>query len=295
MRVALVSATAVLAGLLGCKNTMAPVTQRTPPPADLRCTATALGTDTTYTGVLSAAAACRTQDLLNGESTFTRFYDLALQAGQGYLVTMQPMGPVTGLLELTTPDSAGPTLLAASRDRTGSAELLFVAPAGGTARVRATTRDGAPSDTGAFGIFAHSCKVPVPAITDFGLTHSDATIAADCQMSLSALDIGDPNVSNMHLYRIHSTSDTLQRVITFSASAPVRVFFGGPHDDTFGQVSPAVMGYLDTATVGTSFVFAPGKAGDYTLAIGGDGPLAGGVSYTITIGAEQPFPAPRGR
>jgi hypothetical protein len=247
--------------------------------------------DTTYTGSLSPSSACRTKDLLNGESTYTRFYDLPLSAGQGYFVTMQPIGPVTGLLELTTPDSASPILLAASRDVTGRGELLWVAQSDGVGRIRVTTRDGVAADSGRFAIFARTCTVPVPAIADFSLTHSDATTAADCQMSLAALDIGDFNLSSVHLYQIHSTSATLGRVITFSASAPVRVFFGGPHQDTFGQVGPAVMGYLDTATAGTSFSFAPGRAGDYTLAIGGDQSLPGPISYTITIGAEQPLPS----
>jgi hypothetical protein len=292
VRIAVATATALLAGLLACKNTMAPITQHTPPPADLRCAATELTLDSAYTGVLSASSACRAKDILRGESTYTRLYDLPLQAGRGYFVTMQPTGPMTGLLELTTADSASPTLLAASRDVTGRGELLWVAQESGVGRIRATTRNGSAADTGSFAIVARTCKVPVPETADFPVTHSDATTAADCEMSLAALNIGDNNVTNLHLYQVRSTSDTLARLVTFSASAPVRVFFGGPHEDTFGQVGPAVMGYLDTATVGTSFLFAPGKAGDYTLVIGGDQSLPGPVSYTISIGAEQPFPAP---
>jgi hypothetical protein len=79
MRIAMVRATAVVAGLLGCKNTMAPVTQHNPPRPALRCSATPLTLDTTYTGVLSATAACRTKDILQGESTYTRLYDLPVQ------------------------------------------------------------------------------------------------------------------------------------------------------------------------------------------------------------------------
>ena len=291
MRSTVATATALVAGLLACKNTMAPITEHTPPPVDLRCVASALRVDTTYKGIIDATAACRTKDLLNGESTYTRFYDLPLQGGQGYLVTMRPTGPVTGLLEMTTADSLSPDLLAASRDRSGTAELLFVATATETVRIRATTRDGFASDTGGFALLARTCKVPVPAITNFSLTHSDATTVADCQLNLSALDIGDVNESNVHLYAVHSTSDTLLRLVTVSASGPIRVFFGGPHDDTFGQAGATTMGYLDSATVGTSFYLAPGRAGDYTLAIGGDQSLPAGVSYTISIGAERPFPA----
>ena len=47
MRIGLVAATGLVAGLLACNNTMAPITQHTT--ADLRCAATALTLDTTCT------------------------------------------------------------------------------------------------------------------------------------------------------------------------------------------------------------------------------------------------------
>lgn len=290
MNIGVPSATAALAGLLACRNAMAPAIQHRASPPDIRCSPTTIGLDSSYTGRLSASSACRTRDLRNRESTYTRFYDLSLQAGQGYLVEMQPVGPLQSLLELTSPDSTSPTLLAASRDVSGRAELLFVAPAKGTERIRATTLFGGSADTGRFVVFARTCKVPVPAITAFAITHADTSSAADCQMSLGALNIGDQNVSNVQLYQVHATSDTLLRLVTFTASAPVRIFFGGPHEDTFAQVGATMMGYLDSATVGTSFYLATGKAGDYTLVIGGDQGLPGPVRYTTTIGAEQPFP-----
>ena len=287
------AAALVVAVLAACKSSTAPV-QKGPPLVDLRCSSASIGTDSIVTGGLDSAAACRRLDPVNGDTTYVRFYDLTLAAGHGYLVTMEMKStPVQAILDLTTPDSVSPTLLAASRDRSGTAELAFVAPTSGTVRLHAGTLEGTAADTGAFTLIVHTCRVPVPPLaadTD-SITHSDSTTSADCALNLTALAIGgDDNVSLVHLYQVHATSDTMQRLVTFTASAPVRVFFGGPHDDTFGQAPGSMMAYTDTATTHSAFYLAPGKAGDYTLVIGGDAPLTATVSYTLTIGPEIPHP-----
>lgn len=279
---------AVTLGLAACRNTTAP-TRTQPPPPDLRCSSSAIGLDTTVAGGLYDASACRARDPLLGETTFVRLYDLPVVAGQGYSVHMQLQAAIQSLLELTTPDSASPTLLAASGNRNGPADLLFIAPSTTTFRIRATTLAGLGPDTGAFTLLARTCRVPVPPVTD-SITHSDSTDTADCQQDLSVLTgAGDHNLALVQLYQVHVTTDTMERLITFTASGPVRVFFGGPHADTFGQTSGTVMGYVDTASTHSAFYLAVGK-GDYTLAIGGDAPVTATVTYTLTIGPEIPHP-----
>ena len=289
VRAPLLLTTAAFLSLQACRNSTAP-TSVLPPSFDVRCTSTNLMLDTTLNGMLNSASACYTRDLLNGESTFTRFYGLNLDAGRGYVVSMQGAAGMKSLLELTTSATSAETLLAASRGGSEPAQLLFASPATVPATIRVTTADGSRADTGSFTVVIRSCKVPVAAVTD-SITHSDVTTAADCQLNLAALAIGDNNPSNVHLFLVHSTSDTLLRLVSFTASSRVRVFFGGPHEDTFGVTGGTMMGYLDTATVATSFYFAPGKAGDYTLAIGGDQGFPVSVSYTLTIGRERAFPA----
>jgi len=117
-----------------------------------------------------------------------------------------------------------------------------------------------------------------------------ATTVADCQVDLSAFNAGDNNLSNVHLYALHSTDNLKRRLISFTASTPVRIFIGGQHEDTFGATGGTEVAYLDTATTASSFYFVAAP-GDYTLVIGAD-QLPGVTSSTLTIGGEQPIPLP---
>ncbi|HEX4629048.1 MAG TPA: hypothetical protein VH137_09685 [Gemmatimonadales bacterium] len=245
---------------------------------------------TALTGALDSASGCRARDLVISQATFTQSYVLPVQAGQGYLVLMWARNNVGmhSRLELATADTSGETLLAASAvpGFGASARLLFASASSATDTIRATTADAAPSDTGSYGIVARTCSLPVPPVTD-SITHRDLITGNDCQADYSALNIGDVNTANVHLYAVHFTAGATRRVISFTASAPVRVLIGGPHDDTFAVTGGTMFTTLPQADTAGTFSFSASKPGDYTLLIGPDNSAPAWTHYTLTIGREH--------
>lgn len=287
--------------LQGCKGPSFLTSFKKPTP-ELTCVATAgtLNPDTLVTGELDSASACRARDLVSGESTFTHSYVLPVQAGHGYLVAMRARNSqnvfLRSRLELATPGTPAETLLAASRSGAfGVAQLLFVGARTVTDTIRATTIDATPSDTGAYQIFVQACKVPVSAISDAdSITRTDTIAAGDCQVDLSGFLFGDDNIANVHLYGLHWTSGFQQRLISYASAERLRVFIGGPHDDTFGVTAGTQSASTsDSGAHATSFYWAASKPGDYTFLIGTDQSPINWASYTLTIGPAQPTRAPR--
>ena len=221
----------------GCRGPISPTSLRQPT-LQRTCVAGTLTPDTLVTGDLDSASACRALDLLSRESTFTHSYVLPVQAGRGYLLDMWAQNSqnvfMKSRLELVTAGASTEALLAATRTSAyGRAQLVFVGAATDTDTVRATTVDGAPSDTGAYQVFAETCKVPVPALMDSdSITHADTISAGDCQVDLSEFPVGDGNIGNAHLYALHWTGGSQGRVISYTSDERLRVFIGGPHDDT---------------------------------------------------------------
>jgi len=288
-----------VAAFQSCGGSSFPTSLRKPT-LEVTCVVGTINPDTLVTGDLDSASACRAHDLFSRESTFTRSYVLPVQAGRGYLLAMWAQNSqnvfMKSRLELVSAGTSPDTLLAASRSSTnGRAQLVFVGAATAMDTVRATTVDAEPSDTGAHLVFAQACKVPVPSIRDSdSIAHTDTIAPGDCQVDLSGFPFGDPNLANVHLYALHWTGGSQRRLISYTSSERLRVFIGGPHDDTFG-VTAGTQTATTTDSGGTvvSFNWASSKPGDYTLLIGTDQNPINWAHYTLTIGVAQPIPAPR--
>jgi hypothetical protein len=288
-------AAAGAAVLEACRGPTFPTSVRKPELA-VQCLAGTISPDTLVTGDLDSASACRARDLFSGESTFTHSYVFPVEAGRGYLVKMWSRNQdvfMKSRLELVTTGNPAEALLAASRSSTrGVAQLVFVAAATAKDTIRATTVDAAPSDTGAYQIFAQTCKVPVPAIVDSdSIVRTDTIAAGDCQVDLSGFPFGDDNYSNVHLYALHWSGGSERRLISYTSAERLRVFIGGPHDDTFGVTTGTETATTsDSGAHATSFYWASSKPGDYTFLIGTDGNAVNWARYTLSIGPAHPIP-----
>lgn len=286
---ALLAAVGAVALVQACKSSTMPLSAKRLPV--LNCVRGTLRADTAVAGELNPAGGCRTLDPLSGESTFTHSYVLATDAGRGYLITMSGanFGTMRSQLELTTTRASGGTPTAASRSGSSAflTQLVFVSTAAALDTIRATTADALPSDTGSYRLSVRTCRVPVAA-TD-SITHSDTIEPGDCLVDLSLFPFGDRMDSDVHLYPLHATDIHYKRLIAFTSHERLRIFIGGPHEDTFGVTGGSSVTTFTTPDSATSFYFS-GRTGDYTLVIGPDQSSNNNfATYTLTIGREQPI------
>lgn len=305
MRPVVVLGASVLAAVACTGTTPTSLTRTAVPPVE-SCSGGTLTTGPALTGALGPLQSCRVTDPATGELSWAVLYALPLVAGKGYLVTMSgsPLGTPNPQLELVAPgishivppsSATADTLLAMNRTVIpGQAQLLFASGTTTTDSVRAMSADSALADTGAFTITLQACKSPLSPITD-SVTHTDTLTIADCEVDLGEFYPAPPAVfgsANVHLYDVHVAQQAVQLPLTFTATAKIRFYLGGPHDDTFSTVGNSEVVRLDSATANASFMILLGGPADYTLVMATDPTDSpNGAVYTLTVGTPQPMPA----
>jgi len=272
-------AVAATSGCLGTTTTFAP------PATDTVCQRGALKAGDSLSFIFDAANGCRTVDLYSAETTFANSFNVALQSGTGYLITMGTTDSNPFLrpsLELV--DSKKKLIAYDTYYFPQQAALTFVADSTTNWTVRAATEDTLAGDLGQYFIKMQQCRVPAPPL----MANSDAIFLADsltksdCLMPKSDFNTADS--SRVHLYSFHLDAGQA-RTIAYDAAKPMVILIG-PTYDTFASLAGS-LGADSIDSRSGSLEFAADSAADYTVVVGSFAYSATSVPYTFSITAEH--------